>query len=158
MRIVRLGILNLICAIFFLSSANDLDRAHQFINKLYLNYQHTEQTFVFNGSVADSIFSPELLKLIRLDQTQAKGEAGYLDWDPLCDCQDDEGLKVDSIAISQNADSTYAKIKLHFPSASKTVILKLIQKKGKWLIGNISDASIPDLSEYLRGHLQNVKD
>ena len=36
----------------------------------------------------DKTFAPELAAAIREDARLAKGEVGYLDGDPLCDCQD----------------------------------------------------------------------
>lgn len=65
----------------------DDSTALEFVSNVYRNYA-TGDRFSALGRDADTLFSPELLALIREDSKQAQGEVGYLDGDPLCDCQD----------------------------------------------------------------------
>lgn len=152
MKNIRL--LVLICFLVIPSCANAQDdSAYQFVSNLYANYQNSTSGSVFSNLKADHIFTPDLLKLIRLDQEYAQGEAGYLDWDPLCDCQDPEGLHIKKITIFQNSEITYAEINIVFTAEEKKVILQLKHLNGKWLINNIEGKSVPNLRGYLEKNL-----
>lgn len=155
MKNIRL--LVLICLLFIPLCANAQDSAYQFVSNLYANYQNSASGDIFNKLQTDSIFTPDLLKLIRLDQEYAHGEAGYLDWDPLCDCQDPDGLHIKKIAIFQKSGITYAEINLGTTVEEIKVILQLKHLNGKWLINNIEEKSVPNLREYLEKHLKNKK-
>jgi hypothetical protein len=139
----------------FVSSlfANEQDSIYKFISTLYSNYQNSSKVFIFNGPGADTIFSPDLLKLIRMDQSQANGEAGYLDWDPLCDCQDADGIKTIKVNIDKRQNTICAKVTLKYSSEEINIILHLEHINGKWLIANIEEKSVKDLSKYLKERL-----
>jgi Protein of unknown function (DUF3828) len=147
----------IICLLPILGCAKENDGAYQFVSNLYTNYRSdsTILAFVFNGPRADTIFSQELLKLIRLDAKLANGENGYLDEDPLCSCQDPGGLKVDKITITKKNGISYAEVKINFsrsrPIVKKTIVLQLKEIKEKWLIDDVVDSSSsnPSLFKFL---------
>ena len=56
-----------------------------FIAQVYADYRHPNYNPLDR---LDRTFAPELAAAIREDARLAKGEVGYLDGDPLCDCQD----------------------------------------------------------------------
>ena len=80
--------------------AQNATGARAFVDGLYQAYQAGDPDYLWNG--ADGAFSPRLLSLIRKDQADApEGETGLLDWDPICDCQDSQGLSEVSIAVRE---------------------------------------------------------
>jgi hypothetical protein len=56
-----------------------------FIAQVYAGYRHPNYNPLDR---LDQTFAPELAAAIREDARLAHGEVGYLDGDPLCDCQD----------------------------------------------------------------------
>lgn len=111
--------------------------AYQFLFNLYSNYQNGNVGFRYNGTAADTIFSPELLKLIRKDQKLAQGEVGYLDFNPMCACQDISDFKVIKIVIFKKLDTTYADLRFKISETKDSLLLKLQTNNGRWLIGDI---------------------
>jgi len=145
----------IICLLPILGCAKENDKVYQFVSNLYTNYKSDSTILAFNGPRADTIFSQELLKLIRLDEKLANGENGYLDEDPLCSCQDPGGLKVNKITITEKNGLLYAEVKIIFsrsrPIVKKTIILQIKEIKDKWLIDDIIDSSSsnPSLFKFL---------
>jgi len=65
-----------------------LDAARTFTAGLYAAYRHGEPDYA--GARARTTFAPRLLALIRDDKAATPpGDEGTLDWDPICNCQDD---------------------------------------------------------------------
>jgi hypothetical protein len=56
-----------------------------FVLQVYAGYRSHDYNPL---SRLDEVFAPELAAAIREDARLAGGEVGYLDGDPLCDCQD----------------------------------------------------------------------
>jgi len=124
-----------------------------FVADIYAKYQKIGQEFTPAGPGADTLFAPELLKLIRMDQQQANGETGYLDWDPFCDCQDTEGMEVDSLIVTTKGRMAQAIVKLSFPAEKKVVRLDLVKVSSTWRVRNIGGASVKDLYGFLSENL-----
>jgi hypothetical protein len=129
--------------------------AYKFVYNLYSNYQNGNNNFRFDGPRADTIFSSELLKLIRLDEKLANGEVGYLGSDPICNCQDPEGFKLLKIAIDKKTDATYAEVKYKISATGMSLLLKLEEKNGKWLISDIVSPKKHSLFEFLSKSLSD---
>ena len=146
----------IICFLPFIISAEDNNTAFQFVENIYSKYENNEDVSVLKGSETNGIFSPDLLKLIKLDETEAKGEAGYLDWDPLCDCQDigDPGdFKINNINISDKAGKTIADVSFKISETNIKVSLYLVKIKGEWYIDEIKSKNMISLSKYLSDNL-----
>lgn len=51
------------------------------------------------------LYTPELVELMRRDRLSTnEGEVGVLDWVPLCECQDDAGLRLQTITTAPGPD------------------------------------------------------
>jgi len=67
------------------AAAQPADTPRGFMERLYANYGQSDYSpFTHPGQV----FAPRLLAAINEDSKLAHGEVGYLDGDPLCQCQD----------------------------------------------------------------------
>ena len=115
--------------------ANEQNGAYQFVSNLYSHYQNDTTGFSsINPKSIDTIFSPEFLNLLRLNEKQEQEGLGY---DPICDCQDADGFKMGKIDIYSQKDITYAGIKFIISETEYTIKLKLVKKNEKWLIDDV---------------------
>ena len=69
-----------------------------FIAQVYAGYRNHAYSPLEH---LDRTFAPELAAAIRTDARLAKGEVGFLDGDPLCDCQDYERITATVRALTQ---------------------------------------------------------
>ena len=108
--------------------AQTAPQAESFVRSVYALY-HTKSGQDsgpdFTGRKAADTLSPDLIRLIQRDiKTTHAGDAGKLDFDPICSCQDATGLQVKELRVAQsdNRTATVA-VKLFFgpPSDSSGV-------------------------------------
>lgn len=149
---MKKNILSILFLCCISTCAKEKDGAYQFISNLYSNYQNGNVNFAYNGPSADTIFSLDLLKLIRLDQKLAQGMVGYLDSDPLCDCQMSDGFIMNKINIFNKSDSTFADIEFKVANTTNRLLLLLENSKNKWLIRDII-SSTGSLYQFLSKNL-----
>jgi hypothetical protein len=124
-----------------LACAQDNNSAYKFIYSIYSHYQNDNMDFRFKGPGADTIFSPDLLGLFRLDEKLAQGMVGYLDFDPLCECQLNAGFKMNKVTIFNKSGITYADVKFKMGNSNNALILQLEKIKEKWLIRDITSST-----------------
>src|SRR5215469_1360438 len=101
----------------------------------------------YNGKDAEAVFSASLLQLIRKNGTS--GFIGHLDVDPVCSCNEIDGLTVDHIAVSRlTKDQAIATVSLSFGNAgSQTLRLTLFSANGNWRVDDISSAATGSLRQ-----------
>lgn len=108
-----------------------------FVTRLYAGYRN----LVFSPfRHAERIFAPRLLSAIREDQRLAKGEVGYLDGDPLCQCQDSAGLKARIVAV-RRANSMRARVSVTLGlqgERARPAQLSLVRTRAGWRIADVS--------------------
>lgn len=106
----------------------------------------------FTGRNAGGVFTPALVLLIRRDQRQARGEVGKLDGDPICDCQDLDGLKLTAVQITEATDhAATAAVTLTFPPNEVTHIrLRLVLLPQGWRIDDVETKDTPSLRKLLQ--------
>jgi hypothetical protein len=96
-------------------------------------------------------FAPRLLKAVREDERLAgQGKVGYLDWDPLCQCQDSAGLQARVVSVKVTSHtSAIARVRLDFSPPAEpwksTVTISLIETSRGWRIADVSSADEPSL-------------
>ena len=127
--------------------------AKALLERIYKDYQNDFITSTLHSAYADSILAPELLELVHLDRQRPEGDGGLLNWDPLCDCQDPEGVTIDTIMVSAGPDSANGEVWLGFFDSVKVISFKLVLLDHKWLISDIGSKSNPSLYHYLRANL-----
>jgi Protein of unknown function (DUF3828) len=135
--------------------AQNVDQARTFISGIYARYGHKNASDWpdTSGPGAAKLFSPSLLQLIRRDQRRTpKGDVGALDFDPICSCQDADGLKLASLDVKMGAPATAIAIAmLHFPDAPDGIRVQLTLKwfASGWRIDEISTNDVPSLRKLL---------
>lgn len=121
--------------------------ARGFVEQIYGGYLHDS----FNPlDHIDRYFAPPLAKEIRADSSG--GEVGYLDGDPLCDCQDFSGLKPRIQSVQQKGKAAAdARIVMDFGSEdARTVTLHLVLTKYGWRVADVTTKDERSLLSALR--------
>jgi len=117
--------------------AQDIDSARDFVSKLYDAYQHPSCSYCPDtlNSAAKHIFSPVLLRLIRKDQ-----KTDPIDFDPICGCQDPEGLNVVKLEITPTTRGRAAANVLvgYMGNATQTIRISLLHTPRGWRVDDVS--------------------
>lgn len=90
-------------------------------------------------------FAPSLLSAIKEDARLAHGEVGYVDGDPICQCQDTDGLHAKVAKVTrQGATKALAEVILDFTdSAARRVKFSLVRTTAGWRIADVSSSDEP---------------
>lgn len=98
----------------------------------------------------DPIYDRMLNAMIGADAAQAAGEVGFLNYDPICDCQDSGGFTLDSVAVTQSGPAT-AEAAVVFTNAGETKrqTLKLVKEGPMWKVSDVLVPGQPPLTEQL---------
>lgn len=118
------------------------ETARAFVERAYRGYSNAD----FNPLAhPEKYFAQPLAKEIHLDS--AGGEVGYLDGDPLCDCQDVSGLKarVESVRM-HGKRSADARIMLDAGTTdARSVSLYLVLTDQGWRVADVATKEEPSL-------------
>jgi hypothetical protein len=148
----------LACALLaaFAAHAADLAGARAFLVRLYAHYPLKEgAAFEPTGRSAPSVFDPALVALFREDvRLTPPGDVGAIDSDPICDCQDDDGMSVRIEPVrATGAGRATARVDLRFGEASppetSRLDIDLIAVGDGWRIHDIRSKTMPSLGAYL---------
>lgn len=98
----------------------------------------------------DPIYDRMLNAMIGADAAQAAGEVGFLNYDPICDCQDSGSLTLDSVTVTQSGPQA-AEAAVVFTNAGETKrqTLKLVKEGPMWKISDVLAPGRPALTEQL---------
>jgi len=130
-------------------AAQDLIGARGFVASLYVK-KTTSKSFNYS--------SPRVLTADLYALTQHAGAA--LDYDPLCQCRDNDGLSAQILTISGNDKQAVARLLLRFdadriaPPQRLTLMLTRSSLAG-WKISDIQTARMPSLKAWLERRQHN---
>ena len=129
-------------------AAPDTASARAFVQKLYSHYPSKPDGKAFDptGKDASKVFDPGMVAAFREDAKRSHGEVGFVDADPLCQCQDDSGLtsKVESVTMT-GPNAADVVVNVQYPDATRALTLHLVAVKGAW---RIHDLSMGDMKSY----------
>jgi hypothetical protein len=136
--------------------AAEAREATAFLKRLYAHYPTPEnaQAYDWSGDGASTWFDQGLVAAIHEDQVLADGEVGALDIDPICQCQDDAGLKA-TVGPATLVDPRTARavVILHFteekPPLTIQVNYTLVRTSKGWRIHDLSAPDMPSLLHFL---------
>jgi hypothetical protein len=127
------------------AAAQSAETPKAFIQRIYAGYSNKNYNPL---NKADRIFAPKLVAAINEDARLAKGEVGYLDGDPLCDCQDfvKIGAKVQSLS-QPSRQSAVAKVRVTYGTgdAPRDLKLTLLRTSRGWRVADIGSPEEPSL-------------
>ena len=127
--------------------AQDAASAKAFLQSIYSRYHKGGSGIDVSGPRAGRYLHSSLLALLREDRRLASGEVGVLDGDPLCGCQDWDGIFNLKIEVREpQADKAEAKVSFSlFRDAKRedlrSLAITLAQEKGAWRVWNVVDHS-----------------
>ena len=115
-----------------------------FIERIYAGYAHKNYNPL---DKPDRVFAPKLTAAIRADERLANGEVGYLDGDPLCDCQDFAklGATIRSLRLSGKATAVAAVHITYGTGEARDLKLTLLRTAGGWRVADIASPEEPSL-------------
>jgi hypothetical protein len=117
--------------------APDSAAAEKFLRGIYTNY-HANGHGVPNDKVKDAdVYDASLIALMTADQKAADGEVGYLDGDPLCDCQDFDIREVKLSIKPADKNRLDATVSFHNLDAQKTLHLLLVETPKGWRVFDV---------------------
>jgi hypothetical protein len=133
--------------------AQGKDGARNFAQAIYARYSRVQGSGPdFLRQDGKNVFSPTLFRLIKRDvEATPQGFAGQLDFDPICSCQDPDGLRVESITVDPaKGHFFFTTVILHYSdSTAKTVRLTLVFTKDGWRVYDVGSATVPSLRKFL---------
>jgi hypothetical protein len=99
------------------------------------------------GKNASEVFDPGMIAAFREDARLANGEVGFVDADPLCQCQDDGGLKPKVVSVTMTGpNAADAVVSLRYTGEKpRALTLHLVPVDGAW---RIYDLSMGDVKSY----------
>jgi hypothetical protein len=127
-----------------LAAAAPAETPGAFLQRLYAGYQDPDYDPLARP---EQIFAPPLVAAIREDWRLSGDEVGYMDADPLCQCQDAAGLRaaIGEARPSGRSQAT-ARVRIAFGGSDRRDLrLKLVRTAAGWRISDIATAEEPSL-------------
>jgi hypothetical protein len=119
-----------------------------FLERLYAGYRNPDFSPL---AEPERVFAEPLVAAIREDQRLSRDEVGYMDGDPLCQCQDHEGLEPVVGEVRGSAKAATADILLRFPGYDdRHLRLRLVRTARGWRIADVATADSPSLLGEIR--------
>lgn len=115
-----------------------------FMERLYASYRSPDFSPFTHP---ERIFAPALLSAINEDSKLAHGEVGYLDGDPVCQCQDTSGMHPVVTGVAQSApDKATVRVSIAWQGEKATTAeFSLVRTRGGWRIADVSSSDEPSL-------------
>jgi hypothetical protein len=137
-------ILAFLAALGALAASPRAESPRQFIARVYAGYARENYSPLDKPA---AIFAPALVREIREDQRLAKGEVGYLDGDPLCDCQD-YGKLTAQVRTLKRPTKQSADAQVHVDlgiGEARDLRLKLVLTADGWRVADVGSKDEPSL-------------
>jgi hypothetical protein len=131
------------------SAAAPAETPKAFMERLYSYYRNERYSPFTHPS---RVFAPQLLAAINEDSKLAHGEVGYLDGDPVCQCQDTGGMHTSIAGVTQQgADKASVRVSLVWDGEKPRppTTFNLVRTKGGWRIADVSSSDEPSLLKAL---------
>lgn len=140
--------MSLALAAALLASASPAESARAFVERVYAGYREPDYNPLAHPR---RIFAPALVAAIREDQRLSSDEIGYMDADPLCQCQDSSGVRPAIREIGQpGRNKANVHITLDFGGSDRRELrLRLVRTPAGWRVADVATADEPSLLQGL---------
>lgn len=127
-----------------LAPAAPAETPRAFVERLYAGYRDPDYNPLARPK---RIFAPPLVAAIREDRRLSSDEVGYMDADPLCQCQDASGLSPQVGEVRRSGRSTAtAHVLLSLDGSERRELhLRLVRTPAGWRIADVVTADEPSL-------------
>jgi hypothetical protein len=130
-----------------LAAAPPAETPKAYMERLYASYRDAK----FNPLARpDRYFAPRLVAAIKEDERLSHGEVGYVEADPICQCQDPDGLHAKVTRVTrQGPAKAAAEVIIDFTdSTARRVKFSIERTSAGWRIADVSSGDEPS---FLRG-------
>ncbi|HMI18068.1 MAG TPA: hypothetical protein VK533_00855 [Sphingomonas sp.] len=130
------------------AAAQDVIGARTFVAQIYIKATHNRHF----GFASLKLLTPDLYDLVQ--RGSRGGKTGGLDYDPICQCKDNDGLSAQILSVTGTENKAVAQVLLRFdadriaPSKKLTFVLTRAPLAG-WKIADIQTARVPSLRAWL---------
>jgi hypothetical protein len=134
----------MIIALVALAAAQPAETPRQFMTRAFAGYGSAS----FNPlDRPERWFAPRLVAAIKEDTRLAHGEVGYLDGDPICQCQDPHGMRASVVGTTlQGRDKATVRVSIGWPhDKPRPATFSLMRTASGWRIVDVSSADEPSL-------------
>ena len=127
-----------------IATAQPPETPRAFVERIYAGYRDSEYS---PFAAPERFFAAPLVAAIEEDSRLSHGEVGFLDGDPLCQCQDPSGLEAVVRDVRRpTARTATARIHLRLAGADeRDVRLRLVRTASGWRIADIATPDAPSL-------------
>jgi hypothetical protein len=131
-----------------LAAAPAAESPRRFVERLYAAYRDPDYSPLARPA---RIFAPALVAAIADDVRLSHDEVGFMDADPLCQCQDPAGLKAEIGAVTATGPGTAtARLTLHLGKEATPLTLRLARTRSGWRIADVAAPGEPSLLQSLQ--------
>ena len=141
--------MSLALAAALLAAGQPAETPRAFLERLYAGYRDEDYSPLARPR---RVFARPLVEAIEEDRRLSRDEVGYMDADPLCQCQDPAGLRAAIGEVRRpTPGSATAAVSLAFGGSDRRAIeVRLIRTGAGWRIADIAAANEPSLLGSLR--------
>jgi hypothetical protein len=139
-----------------LAAAPVAETPKAFLQRVYASYSHKDFSPFAH---ADRYFSPQLKAAMDEDARLAHGEVGYVDGDPICQCQDADGLHARVLRVRlEGPGRAIADVLLDYTdSTARRIQLSLLRTKAGWRIADVRSSDEPSLLRAIERSNRNAR-
>ena len=143
--------------------AQNAATAQELLEDIYSHYQNGREGIALDGPHASRYFHSSLLDLEKADlKATEPGDSRAIDWDPICGCQDWDGIwNLDIRLQDQGWNRIVADVSFSLADprnnptgATRKLQITLVDEAGSWRIYDILDRSDPKSTFSVRQLLQ----
>ena len=125
--------------------------AEDFVRALYVQVADPEFSALY-GPTQPEVFSASAVEAIQTAADLRGSETPLFEADPLCNCQDPEGVTLQAVTITQtDADRADAAVELMQDGAQTSTTLNLVRQDGDWRVDNVTPEGDPSMRDQLEG-------
>jgi hypothetical protein len=134
----------MIVALLALAAAQPTESPKAFMEQTYARYRSSSFSPLNHP---DRYFAPRLTTAIREDARLARGEVGYLDGDPICQCQDTAGMHPTVGKVTpQRRGKASIRVSIGWDhDKARPATFSLVRTHAGWRIADVSSADEPSL-------------
>lgn len=141
--------MSLALAAALLAAGQPAETPRAFLERVYAAYRDPDYNPLARPR---RVFARALVEAFEEDRRLSRDEVGYMDGDPLCQCQDHSGLRPTVGDVRQEGrGSATARIQLDLGGSDRRELrLSLLRTARGWRIADVATADEPSLLESIR--------
>lgn len=130
-------------------SAGTISGARTLVNKV-MAYELSGKADISRPAFRAFLSTPLRAAFLADDAATPPGEVGNLDYDPICQCQDDGGLTMRLVSLHGDNTAAIAVIENNFTNGQRTrIFLHLARTRFGWRVSDIGTIRHPSLLQDL---------